>query len=139
MYSVDDTVTRIPVVLAVDSQSPHPVDSLRLIRHLQNPEFQKDIAEMGMLPLEEKEDAFLPYSNFSRKIEFARPICFNTPEEHYVCMNVLNVDLWNIVLFDKPIREAIHDALMFSRSYLSMKLDSMTVGRQKVWSDLYET
>ncbi len=139
MYSVDDTVTRIPVVLAVDSQSPHPVDSLRLIRHLQNPEFQKDIAEMGMFPLEEKEVALLPYSNLSRKIEFAKPVCFHTPEEHYVCMNVLNVDLWNIVLFDKPIREAIHDALMFSRSYLSIKLDSMTVDRQKVWSDLYET
>ncbi len=138
MYSVDDTVTRIPVVLAVDAQSPHPVDSLRLIRHLQNPEFQKDIAEMGMLPLEEKNMAFLPYSNLPRTIEFARPVCFHTPEEHYVCTNVLNVDLWNIVLFNKPVREAIHDTLMFSRSYLSMKLDNMTVDRQKMWSVLYD-
>jgi len=138
MYSVDDTVTRIPVVLAVNAQSPHPVDSLRVVRHLQNPEFQKDITEMGMLPLEEKNAALLPYSNIPRKIEFARPVCFHTPEEHYVCMNVLNVDLWNIVLFDKPVREAIHDALMFSRSYLNMKLDNMTIDRQKMWSGLYD-
>ncbi len=138
MFSVDDTVTRIPVVLAVDARSPHPVDSLRLVRHLQNPEFQKDIAALGMIPLEEKNLELLPYSNLLHRIEFARPVCFQTLEEHYVCMNVLNVDLWNIVLFDKPIREAIHDTLIFSRSYLNMKLDSMTVDRQKMWSNLYE-
>lgn len=139
MFSVDDTFTRLPVVLAVDARSPHPVDSLRLVRHLQSPEYQKDLAEMGMIPLEEKDFPLLPYSNLPQKMEFAQPVCFHTPEEHYVCMNVLNVDLWNIILFDKPIREAIHDTLMFSRSYLSMKLDSMTVDRQKIWSDLYET
>lgn len=139
MYSVDDTVTRIPVVLAADARSPHPVDSLRLIRHLQGPEYQKDISEMGMLPLEEEAFHYLPYANFSEKIRFAKPVSFHTPEEHYVCMNVLNVDLWNVVLFNKPIREAIHDALVFSRSYLNMKLDTMSVDRQRVWSDLYET
>ena len=139
MYAIDDTLTRIPVVLAVDAQSPHPVESLRLIRHCQSPEYQRDFAEMGFFPLEAKNLRHLPYTNLPDSPVFARPVCFQTPEQQYVVMNVLNVELWNIVLFDKPVKEAISEILMFARAYLNLKLDQSLIEEQQKWTDVYDT
>ena len=139
MYSIDDTLTRIPVVLALDAQSPHPVESLRLIRHCQSPEYQRDLAEMGFLPLEAKNLRHLPYTNLPDSPVFANPVCFQSPEQQYVVMNVLNVELWNIVLFDKPVKEAISEVLMFSRAYLNLKLDQSVIEQQQKWTDVYDT
>jgi hypothetical protein len=52
-------------------------------------------------------------------------------------MNIVNVELWNIVLFDKSIEDAIHDILVFSRSYIDMQLDSSIMMKQQQWADYY--
>ena len=58
-------------------------------------------------------------------------------EYFYISMNIVNVELWNIVLFDKSIEDAIHDILVFSRSYIDMQLDSSIMSKQQQWADYY--
>lgn len=122
MYSVDDTFCRILMVLSVRADTPHPVENLRLVRHFQNPQIQQRLAEIGAIPLDESDYQYLPYQIRISGKSAAAPVFFRSAEEHYVCTNIINVELWNIILFNKDIKEAMRDCLMFSSSYLNKAL-----------------
>lgn len=138
VYAADDTCSRILVVLGISAATKHPVECLRLARQFQEREVQQRIAELGGLPLSEAEYCRLPYHPFIRKEQAAPPLYFQTPEEHYVCMNIINEELWNVILFHKNLNDAMSDALMFSESYLKMRLNGMTDSERRSWSALYE-
>ena len=53
-------------------------------------------------------------------------------------MNIINEELWNVILFHKNLNDAMSDALMFSESYLKMRLNGMTDSERRSWSALYE-
>ena len=121
-------------ILAIDAQSPSLFDAVRLGRHFQKAEFQRDFAANGMYPLDKNACSKLPYDNGKNGFEIAGSVC---KEYFYIAMNIVNVELWNIVLFDKSIEDAIHDILMFSRSYLDMQLDRGIMNKQQQWADYY--
>lgn len=134
MYSHDNTVNGILTMLAIDAQSPSLFDAVRLGRHFQKAEFQHDFAANGMYPLDRTACSELPYDNGRDGFIISKSVC---KEYFYISMNIVNVELWNIVLFDKSIEDAIRDILMFSRSYLDMQLDSGIMNKQQQWADYY--
>ena len=135
MPSCDDTVSGITLVLAVDSESPCLIDAVRLAKHFQKAEFQADLARIGYAPAEKLYYRFLPYDNVSADLQVYD--CIGR-EDFPIAMNILNVELWNTVLFDKPLEEAVRDILIFSRSLLDMKLDHPTLVRQQQWAEIYQ-
>ena len=128
MYAADDTYSRILVVLAINAATRHPVESLRLIRQFQSAPVQKRITELGGLPLRKTDDAHLPYQLVIPEEKAAPPLYFRSPEEYYVCVNIINEELWNIILFHKKIEDAMGDALMFSEAYLKMRSGNQVAG-----------
>ena len=135
MPSWDNTVSGITLVLAVDSESPCLIDAVRLAKHFQKAEFQADLARIGYAPVEKPCYRFLPYDNAGSALQ----ICDCIDRENFsIAMNILNVELWNTVLFDKPLEEAVRDILIFSRSLLDMKLDHPTLVRQQQWAEIYQ-
>ena len=135
MPSHDDTVSAITLLLAVDSESPCLIDSIRLARHFQKAEFQADFARNGYAPMETPDYRFLPFDNAGPAMKIEDYI---NRENFAVAMNIINVELWNIVLFDKTIEDAIQDILFFSRSLLAMKLDHPAMARQLQWAEIYQ-
>ena len=134
MYSHDNTVNVVLTVLAIDSQSKNLFDAVRLARHFQKSDFQKDFARNGLYPLDKEACSELPYDNARDGFMLSQSVF---REYFYISMNIVNVELWNIVLFDKSIEDAIHDILVFSRSYIDMQLDSSIMSKQQQWADYY--
>lgn len=134
MYSHDNTVNGIQTVLSIDAQSQTLFDAVRLARHFQKKEFQADFARNGLYPLDKDACSELPYENAKNGVVISQSVF---KEYFYIAMNIVNVELWNIVLFDKSIEDAIHDILVFSRSYLDMQLDSGIMNKQRQWADYY--
>ena len=135
MPSCDNTVSGITLVLAVDSESPCLIDAVRLAKHFQKAEFQADLARIGYAPAEKNNYRFLPFDNASDDLQVYD--CIGR-ENFPIAMNILNVELWNTVLFDKPMEEAVRDILIFSRSLLDMKLDHPTLVKRQQWAELYQ-
>ena len=134
MYSHDNTVNGVLTVLTIDNQSKNLFDAVRLARHFQKKEFQKDFARNGLYPLDNEAYSELPYDNAKNGLIISQSVF---REYFYISMNIVNVELWNIVLFDKSIEDAIHDILVFSRSYIDMQLDSSIMMKQQQWADYY--
>lgn len=134
MFSHDNTVNGILTVLSIDSHSSCLFDAVRLARHFQKVEFQKDFASNGLYPLDDSFCSELPYDNAGKGLIISKSVF---KEYFYIAMNIVNVELWNIVLFDKTIEDAIHDILVFSRSYLDMQLDASIINKQRQWADYY--
>ena len=120
MYSVGDTILRIPMMLAVRKETKSPVECLYLARFLQKPEIRKKYTEFGMLPLLDEEYKDLPYQLVISPEKKGKADFLNN-DEYYVCSNIINAELNNIALRGKPIKDAIADIVMFSRGYLRMK------------------
>ena len=135
MPSCDNTVSGITLVLAVDSESPCLIDAVRLAKHFQKEEFQADFARIGYAPAEKINYRSLPFDNASADLQVHD--CIGR-DNFSIAMNILNVELWNTVLFDKPMEEAVRDILIFSRSLLDMKLDHPTLVKQQQWAEIYQ-
>ncbi len=143
MFAIDDTVGKIAIPLVVSAASEHPVESIRLVRHLQSTGIQRKLAESGLIPARDSEQKYLPYTQgeegriFLEVLKNPSEFFFRSREEHYVCMNIINVELWDCILFDKDIGEALRDILAFSRAYLNTKMDRMTMAERERWAELY--
>ena len=134
MYSFDNTVNGILAMLAVDTRSCNLLETIRVAQHFQKDEFQNAFAANGLCPMEPEKYHQMPYDN-AADLVLSDSI---SRRDFYIAMNVVNVELWNIVLFDKSIEEAIRDILVFSRSYLEMNLDHAVMAKQKHWAELYQ-
>ena len=135
MFSHDNSVNGILAMLAVDAKSPNLLETIRAAQHFQKDEFQEEFACSGLCPM--KKDLYhkMPYDNAACDFELVPSV---GKEDYYIAMNIINVELWNIVLFDKNVKDAIHDILVFARSYLEMNLDHASMVKQNHWAELYQ-
>ena len=120
MYSVGDTIHRMPLMLAIRKETKSPVECLYLARFLQKPEIRKKYTAFGMLPLLDEEYKDLPYQLVISPEKKGKADFLNN-DEYYVCGNIINTELNNIALRSKPVEDAIADIVMFSQGYLRMK------------------
>ena len=137
MLAVDNTFSRSPVILTIDRNTRHPLECLQLIREMQSAPSQKIFAENGSIPVNEEFYSSLPYSFPVSVQQAGRPLAFSTYEEFYVCVHILGVELWNIILFNKSVEDAMTDCLTLSRAYLNMELDKKSLENQKRWAEFY--
>lgn len=120
--TLDDKLCPELIPLSVHKNTQHTVESVKFIEHLQkDEETQRVLAEMGYLPLSEKHYSSLPFRNTVDR-RCSKPIFFTSKDDYYVRFNILNVELCNIVLFDKTIENALQDTFRISRAYLSLQL-----------------
>ena len=126
LFAEDDTYNRILMTLSIHAGTEHPVEAIQLARLLRGPEFQSRFAEMGALPVDPL--CWKDYSPESSDLakNLAAPLVFRSPEEFYVCVNILNVELMRIILGQKEQTAAEYDIFMFSRSYLALREERMT-------------
>ncbi|OQA86370.1 MAG: Arabinose metabolism transcriptional repressor [Lentisphaerae bacterium ADurb.Bin242] len=137
MLAADNTFSRLPVILSVDRNTRHPLECLQLIREMQSDPAQTLFAENGNIPLREELYSLLPYLSRPAPERAGRPLSFSTYEEFYVCVHILAVELWNIILFNKSVEDAMTDCLTLSRAYLNMELDKKSLENQKRWVEFY--
>lgn len=123
VFTVDDKLYRETVPLSVRKNTNHAVECVKFIEHLQKDgKTQSTLAKMGFLPLSEKYYTDLPVYSGETCVG-AEPVFFANKEDYYVCYNILNVELCNVILFRKKINEALHDTFQFARAYLNLQLD----------------
>ncbi len=124
MYAVDNTFPRILVALTIHSKTRSLIECFRLARLFQSEDNQRRVAQLGGVPLDMKPEN-LPFSLVIPQAQAARPLYFSNVEDHYVCCNIINNEIYNITLFNKDVDEAIRDAYMVSKSYLTMCGDAV--------------
>lgn len=123
VFTVDDKLYRETVPLSVRKNTNHAVECVKFIEHLQKDgKTQSTLAKMGFLPLSEKYYSSLPVLS-GETFSGTDPVFFANKEDYYVCYNILNVELCNVILFRKKINEALHDTFQFARAYLNLQLD----------------
>lgn len=137
MLAVDNTFSRLPVILSVDKNTRHPLECLQLIREMQGDPAQPLFAQNGNIPLRKEQYPLLPFRSPLLPERAGQPFSFRTYEEYYVCMHILGVELWNIILFNKSVEDAMADCLSLSRAYLNMELDKKSLENQKRWAEFY--
>lgn len=137
MLAADNTFSRLPVILSIDKNTRHPLESLQLIREMQGDPAQSLFAENGNIPLRKEQYPLLPCRSPLLPERAGRPLSFSTYEEFYVCVHILGVELWNIILFNKSVEDAMTDCLALSRAYLNMELDKKSLENQKRWVEFY--
>ena len=125
ILSLDDTLPRLTVPFSIRRTTRHPVECVRFLRYLQSEPVQRKFAELGFIPLAQEHYHYLPIPMAASR-KGAAEIFFATPEDFYVGINILNVELWNVILFGKSVENALKDAFLFARAYLSFQLDMKT-------------
>ncbi|MDD3952735.1 MAG: GntR family transcriptional regulator [Lentisphaeria bacterium] len=136
MLTVDNRIPRLASLMVLDRECRYPAEALRIIKEMHSEIVQERLAIMGLLPLSMDAYSSLPYS-FSGSEKLANPLQFQSQEEHYVCLNILNIELWNIILAGKAVSEALADGYALARAYLEEKLDTTRLEAQRKMSELY--
>lgn len=121
MYAYDDTFGRIQMFLSTDKSVKNPIECMRILRHFQAEDIQKQIAETGALPLNGKNYKHLPFNIVIPETNAATPLFFNNYNEYYVALKIVCIELWEVILCNKSLENAIKDMFYFSKSYLNMK------------------
>lgn len=130
ILSLDDTLPRLTVPLSIRRTTRHPVECVRFLRHLQSESVQRRLAELGFIPLAQEHYHYLPVQMAASK-KGAEEIFFATPEDFYVGINILNVELWNVILFGKSVENALRDSFLFARAYYNLQLDKHVLRLQQ--------
>ena len=52
-------------------------------------------------------------------------------------MNIINIELWDCILFGKGIHEALQNSLNLSKLYLKMKLDKAVKSKHENQAEIY--
>ncbi len=134
MLNTDETYNRISSLFVLSDNIRRPVESMRFVQSLQTPGMQKILAGIGNLPLRSSDYCHLPETFLGKPDPERFSDCFFlTPEEYYVCVNIVNVELWNMILMSKSLNDALEDCWKFARTYLNIALDRMTAGQRDQW------
>lgn len=134
MLNTDETYNCIPSLFVLSDNLRRPVESMRFVQSLQTPGMQKILAKIGNLPLRNSDYCHLP-ETFRGKPDPGRlfDCTFLTPEEYYVCVNIINVELWNMILTSKSLNDALEACWKFAKTYLNIALDRMTTVQRDQW------
>ena len=140
MLNTDDTYNCIPALFVLSDDIRRTVESMRFVQSLQSPGIQKILAKIGNLPLRSSDYCHLPKTFLGKPVPERFSDCiFLTPEEYYVCINIINVELWNMILASKSLNDALEDCWKFARTYLNIALDRMTTDQRDQWLALYNS
>ncbi len=125
--------------LLLSARTACPVESVRFLRHLQSPSVQRCFAQKGLLPLRKEDFDALPFSSGRELLENTQNVSFffHSREEQYIGMNIVNVELWDCILFEKSIQEALRNVLNLSKLYLKMELDKAVRARHENQAEIY--
>ena len=138
MLNTDETYNCIPALFVLSNDIRRTVESMRFVQSLQTPAMQKILAKIGNLPLRSSDYCYLPETLCGKPDPERFSYCtFLTPEEYYVCINIINVELWNMILAAKSLNDALEDCWKFARTYLNIALDRMTADQREQWLALY--
>ena len=108
-------------MLAIRKDTEYPVECLHLIRLFQEEKYRKLICKQGGIPLFDGEYKDLPYDLIIPPEKKGSIFFRQSREEEYVCSNIIDSELWNVILAEKDLDDAISDMKIFSRCYLKMK------------------
>ncbi len=135
-FSVDGSCCRLALPLVICAETRHPIECIRLVQFLQQDFAQRKFAEFGFLPVREELTPMRLQKLPARTCKY-ETIFFRSPEEHYIEMNILNVELWDCILHGKSVADALNNCRAFAKAYLNMKLDKSKVAERKKWMELY--
>ena len=121
MYACDNTFGRVQMFLSLNKSVKNPIECMRAVRHFQSEDIQKQIAETGALPLDSKNYKYLPFDIVIPEKNAAVPLCFNNYDEYYAALKIICIELWEIILCGKSLKNAMKDMFDFSKSYFDMK------------------
>ena len=139
MLNVENRLQTLASGLLLSAATEFPVESMRFLKHLQSSPVQRCFAEKGFLPLRKTDFDSLPFSRGEALFQTAPEVSFffHSPEEQYIGMNIVNVELWDCILFEKEIQEALRNSLNFSKLYLKMKLDKTVKAKHESQAEIY--
>jgi DNA-binding transcriptional regulator YhcF (GntR family)/ABC-type glycerol-3-phosphate transport system substrate-binding protein len=139
-FNLDGYLLKYPLIAALSQTTHFQVEGIRFLLHIQNLESQKLFAELGCIPTREDALSFNPYlgdEKFKNAIINGPVIFFKNPQMQYLCINIINIELWNCILHDKPCAEALNDSIMLGRAYLSNVLDAKLADQLAITASLY--
>ena len=112
---------------------------MRFLKHLQSSPVQRRFAERGLLPLRKQDFDSLPFTHGRELFDTVQDASFffHSQEEQYIGMNIINIELWDCILFGKGIHEALQNSLNLSKLYLKMKLDKAVKSKHENQAEIY--
>ncbi len=139
----DDTLQLRSIPLTISAATEVPVEAIRLVELLQSDPIQRQYAATGgAFPISLENCDVLPYMKGDPFLKSAyrsgRRFFFHSKEEQYIGMNIINVELWDCILFGKDVEKALENALNLSRLYLKTRLDRRTREKMELSADLYK-
>jgi hypothetical protein len=139
----DDTLQLRSFPLTIHAATEVPVEAIRLVELLQSDPIQRSYAATGAaFPISPENCEVLPYMRTDPFLMSAyrsgRRFFFHSKEEQYIGMNIINVELWDCILFDKKVEKALVNALELSRLYLKTRLDRQTRTAMELSANLYK-
>lgn len=139
ILSIEDRLQTHSDALLLSARSEHLVEAIRFLHHLQSPEVQLRFAAKGKFPLRRAEDTALPFRHGRDLFATAHDTSFffHSQAEQYIGMNIINVELWDCILFGKSVPEALSNSLNLSKLYLKMKLDKAVRAKQENQAEIY--
>ncbi len=143
-FSVDDSCSTVAVPLVVSRESRQVIESIRFLQFLQSESPQRHLAEQGMIPLHPEfcgAGHYLVQTDAAAgglaAVQRARPLFFQTPEEHYIGLNIFNIELWECILNGRSVRAALNNSRCFAQAYLHLQLDRQTMNERQESMRLY--
>lgn len=129
-----DAVCRMPIMYCVDRMTPYPVEAIQLLHTCQQPEVQEILTMHGAIPAKPAlHPKMLSEYDADASLKFEPLLNFSSAEEQYVIMNIINIEMWKIILQGKNEDDALRDILSLAPSYLQLSLDKQSAQAQKNW------
>lgn len=139
MLDVENRLETHASSLLLSTHTEYPVEAMRFLKHLQSSPVQRRFAERGLLPLRKQDFDSLPFTHGRELFDTVQDASFffHSQEEQYIGMNIINIELWDCILFGKGIHEALQNSLNLSKLYLKMKLDKAVKSKHENQAEIY--
>ncbi|NCA80615.1 MAG: extracellular solute-binding protein, partial [Sphingobacteriia bacterium] len=134
-FDLDGNLFKVPLIGAISATTPYQVECIRFLSHVQSIKSQKQFAELGFIPTDEDALKFNPYldsKKFKSITMHSSAVFFKNPQIRYLCMNIIDIELWNCILHGKPCAMALKDSIALGKAYLGRVADSGIIAPQKI-------
>lgn len=122
ILNTNDQLFLWPMVGSVSSKSKHPVESIHFLSHLLNKDTQFALSQTGQYP-SSLHSSCLPKTTaetswHQERFTQSQPMRLSSPERCYLAVNILNNQLWQVLLGQSSVEKAVKDALHWGRAYI---------------------
>lgn len=138
LFSEDDTYNRQMITLSLRNNLEYSAETLHSLRIMMSDEMQSLFVEMGALPVNLQNYKGSPLESFDLENKLAKPLLFRTKEECYICTNLLNSELMQVMLGQKEQETAEYDIFMLAKTHIKMCLDRMSEKEKSTWHETYK-